>query len=98
VGLLLVFLIGRSFGGPLREATVTPALGIGSTQTREKDGMVMVYVPERPFTMGSENGEDDEKPVHTMTLSAYWIDQTEVTNGKYALCVQEGVCAPPLLQ
>ncbi len=76
-------------------ATATPALGIGSTLTREKDGMVMVYVPEGPFTMGSNDSGDSEKPVHQVTLDAFWIDQTEVTNGKYVQCVQAGACQPP---
>lgn len=35
-------------------ATPTPELGIGSTLTREKDGMVMVYVPADEFIMGSD--------------------------------------------
>jgi len=56
--------------------------------------MVMVYVPEGAFTMGS-NTLSDEKPVHTVYLDAYWIDQTEVTNAMYALCVQAGTCQPP---
>ena len=75
--------------------TNTPAFGIGSTLTREKDGMLMVYVPAGPFEMGSNNGESDEKPVHTVSLDAFWMDQTEVTNAMYALCVQAGVCDPP---
>ena len=37
----------------------------------------------------------DEEPAHTVTLSAFWIDQTEVTNGEYALCVQNGACRTP---
>jgi len=74
--------------------SATATLGIGSTFTREKDGMVMVYVPDGPFIMGSEN-EDDEKPIHTVTLDAFWIDRTEVTNEMYALCVQSGLCQPP---
>jgi len=65
------------------------------TQVSEKDGMVMVYVPAGNFSMGSNNGAEDEQPVHTITLDAYWIDRTEVTNGMYALCVQAGDCQPP---
>ena len=30
-----------------------------------------------------------------MYLDAFWIDQTEVTNAKYALCVQDGICDLP---
>lgn len=45
--------------------------------------------------MGSENGGDDEKPVHTVYLDAFWIDQTEVTNKQYQACVDAGMCEPP---
>jgi formylglycine-generating enzyme required for sulfatase activity len=55
----------------------------------------MVYVPEGDFSMGSDNGRLDERPVHTVYLDAFWIDQTEVTNRMYALCVAEGACLPP---
>lgn len=44
----------------------------------------MVYVPAGEFTMGSDDGESDEQPVHTVYLDAYWIDQTEVTNAQFA--------------
>jgi formylglycine-generating enzyme required for sulfatase activity len=67
--------------------TPSPTLGIGSTQTRPSDGMVMVYVPEGDFMMGS-NGWADTWPVHTVHLDAYWIDQAEITNKMYALFVQ----------
>ena len=46
--------------------------------------------------MGSENGEPNEKPVHTVYLDAFWIDPTEVTNKKYSLCVKAGACIEPL--
>jgi serine/threonine-protein kinase len=75
--------------------TPVPTLGIGSTQVSQKDGMVLVFVPEGEFTMGSNGGYSDERPVHTVTLDAFWIDKTEVTNAMYALCVNEGVCQPP---
>jgi len=72
-----------------------PALGIGSTWTSPMDGMLMVYVPEGNFSMGSNEGDSDEQPVHTVYLDAYWIDSTEVINAMYALCVQAGTCQPP---
>ena len=75
--------------------TPTPSLGVGSTLISERDGMTLVYVPAGEFQMGSENGDDDEKPVHTVYLDAYWIDQTEVTNAMYAQCVAAGVCDEP---
>ena len=61
----------------------TAILNIGSTQISEKDGMTLLYVPAGEFTMGSEDGDDDEKPVHTVSLDAFWIDQTEVTNAMF---------------
>jgi serine/threonine-protein kinase len=69
--------------------------GIGSSWTSPLDDMVMVYVPEGEFSMGSDNGRLDELPVHTVYLDAFWIDQTEVTNRMYALCVAEGACLQP---
>jgi serine/threonine-protein kinase len=76
-------------------ATEVPSWGIGSTMTSEKDGMTMVFVPEGKFTMGSDNGEADEKPIHQVYLDAYWIDKTEVTNAMYAKCVADSVCKEP---
>lgn len=44
----------------------------------------MVNVPAGPFTMGSDNGPDDERPAHTITLSAFQIDRLPVTNARFA--------------
>jgi len=76
-------------------AVPTPTLGIGPTIVSNKDGMVMFFVPQGKFTMGSDNGFPQEKPVHTVYLDAFWIDQTEVTNAMYAKCVSSGVCKEP---
>ncbi len=46
--------------------------------------MEMVYVAPGSFQMGSENGEDDEKPVHKVTLTkGYWIGKYPVTQAQW---------------
>lgn len=59
------------------------------------DGMEMVFVPEGNFTMGSNDGDSDEQPVHEVVLDAFWIDKHEVTNAQYAKCVADGACEEP---
>ena len=80
---ILVFIIIQSNRSQIR------------TTTREIDGMEMAYVPAGEFEMGSNNGDDDEKPVHRVNLDAYWIDKYEVSNAQYALCVVDGDCTKP---
>ena len=66
-----------------------------SVKFRIKDGMEMVFVPEGTFEMGSNTGDDDEKPVRQVNLDGYWIDKYEITNAQYAQCVSEGACSEP---
>lgn len=51
------------------------------------------------YTPGNCNREwfETEGPQRTITLSAYWMDVTEVTNAQYDKCVAAGHCAPPNL-
>ncbi len=74
------------------EAPTTAALHIGSIMTG-KDGMTLLYVPAGEFSMGSDTGilgSEDEKPVHTVYLDAFWIDRTDITNATYSKCVRDG--------
>jgi formylglycine-generating enzyme required for sulfatase activity len=75
------------------EPDPTEELGIGSTRVSTKDCMTLVYVPEGKFTMGDPTlnnwSRDDRKPIHTVTMDAFWIDQTEVTNAMYSKFVNE---------
>ena len=52
--------------------------------TDESDSM-MVLVPAGEFEMGNEDGDGDERPVHTVYLDAYYIDVYEVTNAQFAV-------------
>jgi formylglycine-generating enzyme required for sulfatase activity/DNA-binding CsgD family transcriptional regulator len=70
------------------------------TEISPVDGMVLVFVPEGEFKMGSSKADDpqaldEEIPQHNVYLDAYWIDQTEVTNAQYAKCVASGFCSKP---
>jgi len=72
---------------------------LGDTWIRPADGMVMVFVPGGRFDMGSDktqpDAEDDEIPRHSVALSSFWLDQTEVTNAQFARCVAAEACTPP---
>ncbi|MCD6356247.1 MAG: formylglycine-generating enzyme family protein [Anaerolineaceae bacterium] len=70
-------------------------LEAGAQKVSPIDGMVMLYVPAGEYEMGYAGGIDTEKPVHTVYIDAFWIDQTEVTNEKYIMCVKAGVCTHP---
>ena len=48
----------------------------------------MVLIPAGEFQMGSNNGERDEKPVHTVYLDAFYIDKHEVTIAEYKRFVE----------
>lgn len=82
-------------------STITPSpkptqvFVLGATMVSDKDGMVLIYIPAGEFVLGSEDHDDNEKPLHAVSLDAYWIDQTEVTNAMYRLCLDAGGCKEP---
>lgn len=60
------------------------APGTGCTPlTRTFDGIEYVRVCAGTFRMGSESGEDNERPMRELTMKAFWIGKYEVTNAQY---------------
>ena len=55
----------------------------------------MALVPGGTYRMGSEDGKDDERPVHAVTVEPFCMDVTEVTAGAYQECAERGACRPP---
>lgn len=60
----------------------------------------LVSIPGGSFMMGCNPAvdnecRDDEKPAHNVTLPAFSIDKTEVTQAQYFGCVKEGKCNYP---
>ena len=48
-----------------------------------RDGAPLILIPAGPFFMGSETGQDDERPIHRIELDAFYIDKYEVTVSHY---------------
>lgn len=57
----------------------------GYPEAEFPDQLIMVEIPEGPFTVGSPpgQGDADEHPAHRVLVPAYWIGKTEVTFEQY---------------
>lgn len=55
----------------------------------------LMRVPAGPFFMGAENGDDNERPEHVVSLDAYEIGAAPVTQEEYAAFVQDTGWRPP---
>ena len=54
------------------------------TQSREaRAGSDMVRVAGGSFTMGANDGAQDEQPLHDVRVNEFWMDRTEVTNAEF---------------
>ena len=56
--------------------------GGGTTPPVTPPGMVLI--PAGEFQMGSNSGDPDEKPIHSVYVDAFYMDKYEVTNAQYA--------------
>ncbi|HZM24086.1 MAG TPA: SUMF1/EgtB/PvdO family nonheme iron enzyme, partial [Anaerolineales bacterium] len=71
---------------------VSPTPEFTNQRTSSVDGMPQVYIPAGIFHMGGMDVRraPNEIPDHDVKLDAYWIDQLEVTNAMFALCMRSG--------
>ncbi len=75
---------------PTTPPTPTPQPLITQTDSR------MIFIPGGTFEIGDDASEEnDEKPARLVTLDSFYIDETEVTNGAYAQCVDAEACQRP---
>ena len=82
---------GYVLGSP-RRLTTQPFVPYVEPEPIEPEPIVpegMVLIPAGEFKMGSIAGWDDEKPVHTVYVDAFYMDKYEVTVGQYKEFVQE---------
>ena len=61
----------------------SPKHPVTSTPTTNTPDFNMKTIPAGTFSMGSNDGEDNEKPIHTVSLSSFQIGETEVTQAQW---------------
>jgi formylglycine-generating enzyme required for sulfatase activity len=61
----------------------------GFLEAEFKYGIVMVYIPEGKFIMGTTKGEKKELPLHSVYLSGYWIGKYPVTVAQFRIFAEE---------
>jgi formylglycine-generating enzyme len=60
--------------------TLTRLQNLSPESSRHAD---MVWIPSGTFYMGSDKHYAEEAPVHRVTVDAFWIDRTPVTNRQF---------------
>jgi formylglycine-generating enzyme required for sulfatase activity len=82
-----------------KEIVTSPAVALPTKTNLPKEieyKGAMVLVAAGEFTMGSDTDADESKPAHKVTLPAFYIDKTEVTNAEYKkFCDATGKSYPP---
>lgn len=73
-----------------------PTLLIPLLKPTIKEEMDLVLVEGGTFNMGSEQGLENEKPVHPVTLDDFWIGKTEVKVKQYRQFCEETNRTMPL--
>ena len=71
-----------------REEQARAAAQAHAQQLMDSLGIVMIDIPAGSFDMGSNDGNPDERPVHTVTLKAFRMSATEVTVAQFGKFVE----------
>ena len=82
----------------LSETSTIGQLAILPVISVDGEGAAMAFIPAGEFLMGSENGDKDERPVHSVYLDGFYLDIYEATTALYERCVQNGACSEPELE
>ena len=51
----------------------------------------MIRIPGGTYPIGSDQGREDERPAHQVTLEPFWIDRYEVANAPFATFLQSAL-------
>jgi len=71
-------------------------MSVLSQPTIHEPASALVTIPEGWFLMGSDAGQDNERPIHRVWIDAFQLAAHQVTNADYAIFLRtEGKLAPP---
>jgi serine/threonine-protein kinase len=90
-------LVGAYMLGLFKTGTKPPANNVNTATSPTPSNSPVVNVPKPElvsipggtFTMGRNEGRDEEKPEHQVTVNPFMMDKTEVTNEEYFAFVTE---------
>jgi formylglycine-generating enzyme required for sulfatase activity len=68
--------------------TVQVALGQSASTG---DTAQMIRIAGGAYAIGSDQGREDERPAHQVTLEPFWIDRYEVTNAQFATFLESAL-------
>ena len=63
--------------------------------TRPQAECSLIQIPASVFLMGSDRGQDCERPIHRVSLDAFLLAATQVTNAQYSVFLAATGGAPP---
>ena len=82
MAITLIFFVITAFAGIEKEIPLNEVPDV-VLKAAQKAVPGMVFVAGGIFQMGSNRGDSDEEPVHTVKVSSYYMDKTEVTQAEY---------------
>lgn len=65
--------------------TVTPADQTADTPAGPAVTEIMIEIPAGPFSQGSDSGDPEDAPAHSVDVAAFEIDKFEVTNADFSV-------------
>ncbi len=73
---------GRQRPGP-KAVQAAGAPAAGSVIIEPRTGLRLLRIPAGKFMMGAEDGDPNERPVHQVRLTEFWLGETSVANRHY---------------
>lgn len=84
-----------SFGEEGKGTLIIDVPDLSDEPVSEEIGITFVSIPAGSFQMGS-NKNENEKPIHTVTLDAFYMSTTEITNSHYCEFLNDALASADL--